>query len=746
MRRLPHIFILTCLAVSFAALSNAATPGEQDISVLRQRIIDSIMEPVNADRAAQLLDSLKPDGTFPNVPYGDAGPGNWKAVTHITQTLILARWYVSLEEKSPDKARLRDGLFRSLDYWLGKDPQNSNWWWNVIGVPGALSQIFVLLDDELTGARRSKGLEIIARGKLSMTGGNLADVVIITIRRGVVERDIALVQKAIGMMGDEIRISLEEGVQPDFSFHQHGALLYNHGYGAVFLSNCSELANLVAGTAFEFPREKIELLSRLILDGNQWMIRYGAKDMGATGRGITRESGNSPSAGYLVSIVQEMLRLNTGHDPEFRNLLSRLGGDASVPLVGNRHFWRGDYMAHHRPAYFASARMFSNRLFNTDGPSNEEGLKSHHLSDGCTYIMRSGKEYHDIFPVWDWWKIPGSTVEITPELTGKVNFKGTRPFAGGVSDGRYGCAAFDMERNGLFARKSWFFFDDEFVCLGAGIRCDSRNTVVTTLNQCFLNGEATISRGGSSRKVDTGGGALDGVAWVYHDSIAYVFPEPQKVHLANEPRTGSWWEINHIYSKDPVTHDVFTLWLDHGANPVNAKYAYIVAPTLKLPEADAYQKNTPVEILANEPAIQAVRHNKLGVAGIAFYEPGKLNFGNGRSIEADKPCLILLREEGGRMEISASNPVNTGLHLTVRIGNAKNKAVETVVFDLPEGRVRRDEHDEGRDEEIERSSTKRNCLPSLRLSAREELAPLRPMPPIRRSLGFDSARPTGKYH
>ncbi|MHB9031152.1 MAG: polysaccharide lyase family 8 super-sandwich domain-containing protein, partial [Candidatus Latescibacterota bacterium] len=583
-----RILLLACLASMLAAAAFAATPGERDLEILRQRIFDSIKGPVNPDQAAKLLASLRPDGTFPNVPYDDAGPGNWRAAAHLSQALPLARRYAALGENSPERVRLREAIFQALDYWLGKDPQNSNWWWNVIGVPGTLSQIYILLDEELEGSRRQKGLEIIARGKLSMTGANLADVVNITIRRGVIERNIELVTKAVKMMEDEIRISLAEGIQPDFSFHQHGALLYNHGYGAVFLSNCSELANLVAGTAFAFPREKIDLLCRMILDGNQWMVRYGTKDMGATGRGISRESGNSPSAGYLTPIIREMLSLNTGRDSEFRNLLSRLEGNTGVPLIGNRHYWRGDYMAHHRAGYFASARIFSDRLFNTDGPSNQEGLKSHHLSDGCTYIMRTGKEYHDIFPVWDWQKIPGTTVQLTPELVGKVNFKGTRPFAGGVSDGRYGCAAFDMERNGLEARKAWFFFDDEFVCLGAGIRCETGNPVVTTLNQCFLNGGMTVSRGGPAQKIAPGSRALDRVSWVYHDSIAYIFPEPQRISLANESRTGSWWEINHIHARDSVTKDVFTLWLDHGVSPQNARYAYIVAPGMKPAAVGAY--------------------------------------------------------------------------------------------------------------------------------------------------------------
>lgn len=692
MNRFPRIFALMCL-VTLGMLVMAGAPltqpGMQDLMTIRERIVDSIKRPVNPGQAAKLLASVRPDGTFPDVPYDDRGPGDWKAASHLSHVLTLARWYQVMNRGEPEKDRMRDTLFRSIDFWLEKDYQNSNWWWNVIGVPGTLSQIYMLLDDELEGRRREKGIEIIARGKLGMTGGNLADVVNISIRRGILERNLDLVSQAVEMMTKEIAVTLGEGIQPDFSFYQHGTLLYNHGYGAVFLSNCSELANVVVGTAFTFPGDKIELISRLILDGNQWMIRYGTKDYGATGRGISRISGNTPSAWYLRPIVRNMLSLGTLHDPEFRNLLSRLEGDPSAPLIGNRHYWRSDYMAHHRSGYFASARMFSNRLFNTDGPSNEEGLKSHHLSDGCTYIMRTGREYHDIFPVWDWQKIPGTTVQVAPGLEGKVNIRGTRPFAGGVSDGRYGCAAFDFERTGLFARKAWFFFDDEFVCLGAGISCDTKNPVITTMNQCFLKGDVTVSRKGSPQLLSRGSRLLDTVEWVYHDSTAYLFPGRERVHLSNDTQSGSWWEINHILSKDTVAHDVFTLWIDHGASPKNSRYSYIVAPNLKLPEIEAYSADPPVEVLSNEPGIQAVRQRKTGITGIAFYEQGRLHIGKDLAVEVDHPCLLLVRETGGGLEVSASNPENKGLRLTVKVwGSAASKdsnIPETVIFDLPDG-------------------------------------------------------------
>ena len=46
--------------------------------------------------------------------------------------------------------------------------------------------------------------------------------------------------------------------------------------------------------------------------------------------------------------------------------------------------------------------MFSNRIFNTDMPYNYEGMKNHHIADGATFIFRTGGEYRNIFPVWDW--------------------------------------------------------------------------------------------------------------------------------------------------------------------------------------------------------------------------------------------------------------------------------------------------------------------------------------------------------
>ncbi len=659
---------------------------ESDVlETLRHRIVASIMTSVDASQAVALAASVHPDGTFADVAYDDADPCSWKPFTHLVKVLTLAQRYAGLEQTSPARADLLEAAFRALDHWLDADYQCSNWFYNIIAVPGILAQIFLLFDDELTGEPREKGLEIIARAKLDMTGANQVDAANIILYRGILERDTELITRAVTAMTGEIRLTLEDGIQPDFSYHLHDALLYNHGYGALFLSRCVALANLVAGTAFQLSADKIEILCHLILDGNQWMVRYGTKDMSATGRGIARPSGNHPSAGYLAPIVRDMLKLDTGRTAELQNLLARLQGDMSVPLIGNRHFWRSDYMAHHRAAYFASVRMFSDRQYNTDWPCNGEGLKCHHLADGCTYLMRTGSEYHDIFPVWDWQRIPGTTIQRTPELTGEMHLLGTSAFVGGVSDGRYGCAAFDFARDDLFARKAWFFFDDEFICLGAGIRCTGADPVNTTLNQCFLNGEVTVSRDGIPHSLARGNHAIDQVDWIHHDGTTYLFPQPARVHLANEARTGTWHEINRAGSSEPVTHDVFTLWLDHGVSPMNACYAYIVAPTLTPADLEAYSAHSPVEILANEPHLQAVRHHGLGITGIAFYTPGTVAVAADLTLTVDQACLLMARIVGGGLEITASNPENSALQLNVQIQHADEHTVHTIPFALPEG-------------------------------------------------------------
>jgi chondroitin AC lyase len=237
-----------------------------------------------------------------------------------------------------------------------------------------------------------------------------------------------------------------------------------------------------------------------------------------------------------------------------------------------------------------------------------------------------------------------------------------------VSDGRWGLAAFDFLNEGLKARKSWFCFDREIVCLGAGISCQSEKPVLTSVNQCLLNGRVLTAGQKRRNEFSASRYSAEDIRWVHHDSTGYYFPKPSKVTMTAEVQQGSWHDLSSYYPADEmVRKTVFSLWINHGIRPDEDRYAYAVLPGIKPREMDSYLKNWPVRILSNSPVLQAVRHSGLRLTQIAFYEPGELKIPGGPAVSVDKPCLIMLEEIGRERRLSLSNPENEPCTVNVRI-------------------------------------------------------------------------------
>jgi len=642
---------------------------DPDMHALRQRLLAPLLKNADVSSARALAAKLNADGQWSSVDYADQDRASWTASRHLNHLQTLATAYARGAED------LRPAAFSALDHWLEHDYRNPNWWHNEIGVPRLLAPTLLLLGEQLSPSQLERGTAILARATLSKTGQNLVWLAGISAQRGLLLGDADLVAASYARIADEIHLTVEEGIQVDYSFHQHGACLYNHGYGSGFASDGAHIAALLNGTRFAFAQEKVDLLTALVLDGHQWFTRGTWQDYGSFGREIARAGHN---AAYLRRVAEDLLELPTGREAELRQLRQRLDEEA-LPLVGHRHFWRGDISVQQRPSFYASARFYSDRLLNTDRPHNDEALLSHHIADGCTFIARTGKEYADIFPVWDWQHIPGTTVVQTPELSGELCREGSRPFAGGVSDGQHGLAAIDFERDGLQARKSWFFFADTIIALGAGINDRSAYPVHTTINQCFLNGEAL--RGEDGEK-----------AWIYHDGIAYFTDKNANVQLTQNEHTGSWWRISRSASKEPIVHKLFELWLDHGSTPEDASYAYTIAPTMSLEEVQNGRRPS-IETIANTATIQAVRDAELALTGIVFYRSGNIDIAPDWNVAVDQPCLLLLRREGIALHVSASNPQNEYMELAVTISQRiSGEEVVTLpsggsrlVLELPDG-------------------------------------------------------------
>lgn len=263
---------------------------------------------------------------------------------------------------------------------------------------------------------------------------------------------------------------------------------------------------------------------------------------------------------------------------------------------------------------------------------------------------------------------------------------GTTDFVGGASDGTYGLAACDFARDTLKARKSWFFFDDEIVCLGAGITSTAGLPVLTTLNQCSLSGKIVVDEDGRGRVLTAGEHEPSGCDWLWHDSVAYVLLEPAALHIENGPKRGSWWSCNRRYSQREEERELLTAWIDHGQSPSSASYAYLVVPRMAQEAVAAYAASPPVRVVANSAKLQSVRHGRLAITSAAFYEPGLLEVRGGLTIRVDTPCLLLAREEGGKLTVTLSNPKNQPavVHLDVAVGTGKLET-RRMLFQLPDG-------------------------------------------------------------
>jgi chondroitin AC lyase len=685
-----------CCACFFVLMATASpTADAQDVDTLRQRIlaVSGKSNPQSvAASARKSVASLQEDGSWPDIDYADTSRSRWATAAHMYRLREMATAFHAEGSPLRGDAELKDSILRALDFWFEKDLRNPNWWWNEIGSQLTLGPSLLMLSDTLTPAQKDKGVALLKRSKWERwTGQNLVWGATIQVMRGCLEESPEVIRQAYDRLYEEILVVApgREGIQVDFSFHQHGSQLYSGGYGRGFAEDNARFIHYARGTQFEAPEHVMDVMTGYLLDGQQWMVRGRTFDYSGVGREITRPGHYAGSIAHAAVLLAE---LPLKRQAEMAALATRMKSkDHQPPLVGNRHFWRSDYMAHHRAGYAASVRMTSARNRRSK-ICNSEGLFSHHLSDGVTYIYRTGDEYRDIFPVWDWERVPGITCLRNGDWEGKgsVSANGETSFVGGVSDGMNGLAAMDFKRGTLSARKAWFYFDDVFVCLGSGITCTAAGPVITSINQCHLKGDVLVS--GQDGSLQQGDHVLDDVTWVLHDSVGYAFPEGQSLHIGNQAQTGKWSNIGTC-SDAEVSLDVFSLWIEHGQSPDGASYAYVVYPDTNRSAIEEASSKNPVEIIANTPLLQAVHDAEDGVLQVAFHEPGTVTASTGRTIKADQPCLVLVREEGDAVHVAVSNPENAPLIVNVSINQALSgenctnvgEGRSTIRFDLPDG-------------------------------------------------------------
>jgi chondroitin AC lyase len=672
-----HIIKIFSITLIFIITFSAVKATTSDVELLRKKVIAELMIPtVDEAHVKVLMATIRPDGTWPEINYQDVSNTGFQHSIHLDNLVEMSRAYKKKDSKLKGDPQIKKVIYSALDYWLANNFICENWWWNQIGTPNALVSMLLIMDTDLTRDQVSKTLPMAGRANLDATGarpsGDRIKIAGILAKTLLFKHDEAQFNEVIRVIEGEIKFAVGRGMQYDYSFHHrvdrvNNTLSYGTGYADAF----AEWAAFVAGTKYQFSAPALHLLTDYYLDGICKMMIYGKyTDPGAMNRDITRPDSQRV---FGTATPERLLTASGYRKNELEDIIKIRHGEAQSTLVHSTFYWQSEHFTFQRPGFFTSVRMYSNRDYNMEMPYNGEGLMNHHRGDGTNYISRSGDEYYDLAPVYDWQKIPGTTIVQKPELPSEkeIQKKGLTDFVGAVTDGKYGAVVFDFKspHDPLEAKKSWFFFDKEYVCLGTGINSESPFPVATTINQCSLKGDVLVRSNNQTAELTKGIHELSGVQWILHDGIAYLFPQPVKLNASNQPEKGSWYRINH-QSDSPrgeISMDVFKIWFNHGVKPENASYQYIVVPSTNAKEMED-QPDRKIAILANTAEIQAVQHTGLNISEVVFYQAGQIRISGDLNIGIDSPGLVLVRTEGSKLKtVSVADPTRKlgRIHLSV---------------------------------------------------------------------------------
>lgn len=649
---------------------------------------ETMMEKVRAEfaKSPSIDDALSKynatNGSFTDIDYSKEDRTDWEPLTHIDRVYDFVFAYTNPSNKYYESEALYEKIVAALNYWYQRNPYCDNWWYNQIAEP---QRIGVLLIQMRTGKqqipadlenRTLQRMKTDGGNPADWTGANRTDIALHWIYRACLTADVTLLRNAINYVYNPVQYTTGEGFQHDNCYFQHGAQLYIGGYGDEILKGVTQVAMYTRGTQYALSETRLQLLSKFMRETYYQTIRGVYMLFDVLGRGVSRPSGTSKGSASLYA--ERMMILDPEHAEEYAAIIERLGGRKSAdyglkPL--HTHYFRGDYTLHVRPGYTFDVRTVSTRTMRCEY-GNGENLKTYFMSDGCTNMVIKGNEYAGIFAMWDWARIPGVTapqMKTIPQAVSDWQTRGTSRFAGGVSDSIYGATAYSYEDKykniNTTARKAWFFFDDEVVCLGAGITSTATVPVNTTINQCTLvGGKATVSANGQVSEVAMGEYAYDNnLNWAWHNNIGYVFPDGGNVFLLNQSRSGSWYDINTTASKTVMKKNVFTLGFNHGQSPKDDTYAYIVVPNKSsAAEMAAYPMDN-IEILANTDSMQVVRNKKLGVWEFIFYQGATFTHGE-LSVKVNKGCALLFKDiEKPSVQFHIADPAQTQSKITVEV-------------------------------------------------------------------------------
>ena len=300
-------------------------------------------------------------------------------------------------------------------------------------------------------------------------------------------------------------------------------------YGTIQFGSYVDFLTLFADTRFEMKIPFVDNVFSIYQDSFESVIYDGKIFRWTLGRVPSQDTYNY--FGIHADAFKVASALDSSDESEIYRILKTIGQDYQQAIIDalpidcvkdfkeiflneaivieeeeaqNKVFYNSDKVVHKTDKWAASVSMSSARIFNYES-INSQNMDGWYLSDGRTEYYIEGTNTNASQIEWDnlnKYRLPGTTVDTQERLYASIHqgneYLSSKDFVGGVTLGDYGVAAMELEsyhneedygvdggshgglapahQSDLTAKKAYFMFDDEMVCLGTDINANDNNS------------------------------------------------------------------------------------------------------------------------------------------------------------------------------------------------------------------------------------------------------------------------------
>ena len=612
-------------------------------------------------------------------------------------------------------------------------PELGNWWQWEIGIPKKLNEILAIMYDEVPKDKKIKYLKASqyfqpyakwsafsssasyssAPHKRISTGGNRIDTSLICFIRGVLMEDRTQILDGLNSVAEVGKIVTEkDGFYKDGSFVQHDNVAYNGTYATVLFDGLGMILELIDGTEFKIESPEINNIYDSILKGYSYLMINGGVNDSVSGRSISRDNSSEIERGRdlvssitllsskapkeyrndLYSMIKKIALDNNFYSvikkeskPKIKNILENIMADENIkPLKveGTKIFGAMD-----RAVYTNSKEgkvvlsMHSNRIANYE-TMNEENLKGWYTGDGMTYIYgKDSSSFVEFWPTADMYHLSGVTNSIN-KMENKAGERREKPtvspkkFVGGVETGDVAFVGMDFIswNNKTTAKKSWLMIDGTVLALGSNITSTDGEIHTTIDNRILKKGKIYID----GKKLNKNSTIKDPKNLTINfnenypnENIGYKIINSPELNINFTENKGSWKNIGGTLDTE-IVKQYFSVYLNHGKDPKDETYAYVILPMFSKEEVENYDTSRfKIEKLDDKAHI--VRDTKTDIVAINFWNAGENEF---EGIKTKYPLSIIKDEKDGILKLYVSDPTqaqNENVSLEI---NGKYKLIE----------------------------------------------------------------------